>query len=105
MGTLGASTPAATTPGATTLAVSEQQRAACLVAIEADAQKEAICEELVRVNIFRAEHNANPLEVDPTLCTPAAAKAAELAQQNDSSCSIQHNSADLQSVSQGENLY
>ena len=29
--------------------------------------------------------------VDPTLCTSAAAKAAELAQQNDSSCSIQVN--------------
>merc|ERR1712003_108212 len=44
-----ATTPAPTTPVATTLAVSEQQRAAFLAAIEADAQKEAICEELVRV--------------------------------------------------------
>jgi len=78
---------------------------ACLAAIPNEANKEFICTEVERVNAFRAEHNANPLTVDPTLCASAAAKAAELALQNDSSCSISHDSANLQAVGQGENLY
>ena len=55
-------TPAATTapaPAVTTAAA--DQKAACLAAISTTANNDAICDELVRVNVYRAEHGANPL--------------------------------------------
>ena len=50
-------TPAAT--DATTAAV--DQKAACLATISGTADADFICDELVRVNVYRAEHGANPL--------------------------------------------
>ena len=43
--------------------------------------------------------------IDATLCASARAKADELALQNDSMCSINHDAAALNAAGQGENLY
>merc|ERR1712176_48768 len=97
--------PAGTTaaPAATTAAA--DQKAACLAAITGNADADSICDELVRVNVYRAEHGANPLTINPTLCQSAQAKAAQLAAQTGGTCRIDHDVANLQSVNQGENLY
>ena len=96
-------TQAPATQAPTTQALTANQR--CLQTISTNPHKTEICDEIDRVNVYRAQHHANPVEVSVELCTDGDTMANTLAQQKGLNGQINHNVALLNSLQVGENLY